>query len=546
MARLYINPRFRSFLSLQGLEKADDFLRLSGVIYCGHPDRHVARLTLGQGADAVPVFLKKEHRVRWRDRLANFWAGFGFVSKSWRERAMDQWLNKAGIDSPEVLAAGEKDGRAFFLVREVPGAVELRSFLEQNADPAIRRRLARKLGKDLARMHAAGIDHPDLVSKHVLVQAETMGLWFLDWQRSRRPRRLSWACRCRDLAALDATLADNLATDRERLICLQSYLGIRQRAAGFIPAGPAGINPAARCELTNIGRKIRHHANVLLKKRYIRELRQPGLPPGQQNLIWLDGEAVCLTREFREEIHERLPAWLDLFKKAARPGAPVHRRLVPLPGERAGRLIRRRQSRPWRWLWHCLRGRAWVSPELEQAATLFRLERYGLSLPRLLAVGQRRHRPWKTDSFILIEPVASRTRLVEWLACRQGRALTKAELRQLRQVLQQAGAVLARIHDAGTYLDSKSEPRFLFDLEINPPEPPRVVLAGPEGLCRCRKAPSGRALKDLQKILAALASLGSRSDALRFLLGYLDLPRLTAAARKWAGLKARKRKRAAA
>jgi tRNA A-37 threonylcarbamoyl transferase component Bud32 len=528
MARLFINPRYREVLLQQGLEKAEDFLRLSGVIYCGHPDRHVARLMLG---DALPVFLKKEHRVRWRDRLANFLAGFGFVSKSWRELATDRLLQQADIHRPEVIAAGEKAGQAFLLLREVPEAMELRSFLEKNRDPLNRRRLARKLGQELARIHSAGIDHPDLVSKHVLVQAETMALWFLDWQRSRQRRRLSWSSRCRDLAALDATLGEHVATDRERLICLHSYL----RAAGFISADlPAAV------------RRIRAMTNRLLKKRYIRELRRPGLAPGKQNLIWLDGEAVCVTREFQEEIRDRLGSWLDLLRKPARPGLEVQRRLLPLPGDRTGRLVRRRQREPWSWLWHWLRGRSWVSPELEQAATFFRLERNGISSPRLLAVGQCRTRTWLTKSFILTESAPSRIRLIEWLACRKGRRLTKLELSQFRQVLQQAGAVLARIHETNTFLDPAFDPRLLFDLEINPPEPPRVVLAGVEGLRRLRKAKRNQALKDLQSILTSSASLCTRTDALRFLLGYCDLPRSNTEARRRADPRRRKRNRATA
>src|SRR5262249_44386493 len=161
-------------------------------------------------------------RVRWHDRLANFWAGFGFGSKSWRELATDRMLEQAGIRRPEVIAAGETSGQAFLLLRVVPDEVALRSCLEKETDPLIRRRLARKLGQELARMHAAGIDHPDLVSKHVLVQPETMEFCFLDWQRSRRHQRMSWSRRCRDLAALDATLGEDLTTDRERLICFHS------------------------------------------------------------------------------------------------------------------------------------------------------------------------------------------------------------------------------------------------------------------------------------------------------------------------------------
>src|SRR5207244_3196548 len=76
-----VTPRYRELLARLGLRAPDDFLALPGVIYCGHPDRHVARVALG----ATPAFLKREHRVRWKDRLASAWAGFGFVPRAYRE-----------------------------------------------------------------------------------------------------------------------------------------------------------------------------------------------------------------------------------------------------------------------------------------------------------------------------------------------------------------------------------------------------------------------------------------------------------------------------
>src|SRR5438128_8854029 len=104
MAFLFIEPRYREFLALQGLAAAVDFLRLSGVIYCGHPDRHVARVTLGAGQGAISAFVKKEHRVPWSDRLGNAWAGFGLVSKSLRESEMLRRLSASGFGCPEVIA----------------------------------------------------------------------------------------------------------------------------------------------------------------------------------------------------------------------------------------------------------------------------------------------------------------------------------------------------------------------------------------------------------------------------------------------------------
>ena len=95
MAYIDLNPDYTDFLQRHGLRGPDDFLRLPGVIICGHPDRNVSRVTLGTGVDSVRAFLKKEHRVRWRDRFLNARAGFGFRSKSCREMALFRLLRQA-------------------------------------------------------------------------------------------------------------------------------------------------------------------------------------------------------------------------------------------------------------------------------------------------------------------------------------------------------------------------------------------------------------------------------------------------------------------
>src|SRR4051812_31776096 len=80
-----VQPRYRSMFRHSGLIEADDFLALPAVIVSGHPDRNVGRLTLGQGAEQLTAFLKREHFIPWTVRLANLLAGFGFVSRSLRE-----------------------------------------------------------------------------------------------------------------------------------------------------------------------------------------------------------------------------------------------------------------------------------------------------------------------------------------------------------------------------------------------------------------------------------------------------------------------------
>jgi tRNA A-37 threonylcarbamoyl transferase component Bud32 len=506
MARLLINERFRTALARLGLVAPQDFLRLSGVIYSGHPDRHVAEVTLRGDPEPLVAFLKKEHRVPWRDRLFSAWQGFGPVSKSCREFHLLESLRRAGIGCPEPLAAGEDDrGRAFLLLAAIQRGQELRSFLRDQAGrPELRRQALGRLGAALGALHEAGFDHPDLFAKHILVagEARQAQFYFLDWQRSRRRRRLSWLLRCRDLAALNASVAEELAGRRDRLSCLRAYLR----------HGSPSVSPR------RILRIIQARTAALLRKRRIQEMRLPPLPAGTQNLIWLDGEALCLTREFCEATGGQVPSYLRCPPRDLTAGQ-VRRMRVPIPGPGAGSLVRRSARRPLRWLWSWLRGKALPSPELEQAGTYFRLERVGVSVPTILAVGQRRLRPWHTESFLLTRQ-ADGPGLLAWLAARTGGPLGTATLCLRRRVMRQAGELLRRLHEAGCHLGpcSAEDLAGLFVVQQTA-ESTNVLLAGPVARGKGRLA-EGRVLADLRRLVGAFGTVASRTDVLRFLLAY--------------------------
>jgi tRNA A-37 threonylcarbamoyl transferase component Bud32 len=233
---LEIAPGYRSVFRRLGLTDPEAFLELPGAaphIVSGHPDRHVVRVQFGSGAERLTAFLKREHRVTWRTRLANVLAGFGFVSRSVREGRTLQVLQRENLPGPFWLAAGEDSrGRAFVLVREVNGA-ELRVVLRDERSSTRRRRIARNLGETLGRLHAAGFVHPDLYANHLFVDPGDDSVRILDWQRARLTYLLSWQQRRRDLASLHATLDDALATPRERLVFLRAY---RRRPAGLRPS----------------------------------------------------------------------------------------------------------------------------------------------------------------------------------------------------------------------------------------------------------------------------------------------------------------------
>jgi hypothetical protein len=511
MAFVAIDARVRPVLAARGLTVAADFLDLSGPVVSGHPDRHVRCVRLGEGPDAMVAYLKREHRVPWRDRLASAWAGCGFVSKSSREYSLLRALSRAGIGCPEALAAGEDDaGRAFLLVRAAAG-LDLGHYLHGRRD---RRAVALQLGAALARLHAAGYQHGDLYAKHVVVQPDDRAgepaLTFLDWQRARRARRLGWGQRWRDLATLDATLAHPLASDRDRLRCLRSYL---RGCAGT--AGLPSLSAAARA--------VRRLTVRLLHKRHIREQRLGPLVGGEQNLLWLDGEALCVTREFHDDLRGEVPSWLPL---SARPAERLTRDVVPLAQDRPAFLTRRSLCRPLAWLWGWLRRRPLPSPEVQQAATLFRLQRYGVTTPRLLAVGQRQSPPWRTESFLLTEPVPAAVSLAVWLRHQRGR--------QRSHTLRELGTVLRRIHEASFALrrDMAGTDSWPLLVQRGPEGGVRIVLGSPDQV-RKRRRP-GVDINDLARVFQFFAAVGSRADGLRFFLSYLGLPRLTPAARRLA------------
>jgi tRNA A-37 threonylcarbamoyl transferase component Bud32 len=517
MAFLEINPRYQQLLEPLGLAAAEHFLEMPSVIICGHPDRNVARVTLQIGPGAIPAFLKREHRIPWKERLLNALAQFGLVSKSRREAMILRSLQQAGIPCPDWIAVGEDDqGRAFLLLRELTGTQDLRCFLQEyrHASSDQRRRFARRLGEALAGFHNAGFNHPDLFSKHVLVHVQDQTVSFLDWQRSRQRFSVAWRRRYRDLAALEATLADQLATVRERLECLRAYLRTSRMRSG-----------QGRTSLRSSARQIRRLANRLLCQRRFRELRQVPVASAAPALIWQDGEAFCLTPQFQSDLEGCIPDWLVRASFSCQPKGLETRSWMEIPKGRRALLIRRRGRLP-SGLWAFLRRRSPVSPELRRAGLLFRLERYGIRVPRLLAFGQRAVKPWRMDSFLLTEPIAGAVPLSEWLAAHP------TELGQRRHVIREAANLLRRLHSLHCYLGGQ---RCLAVVQPDPQAAASVVLAKIDGLSNPRRPSNRDVLRDVATFYRELSTRAtSRTDALRFLLSYLGPQRPRTVVKQWA------------
>ncbi|MBI1915775.1 MAG: hypothetical protein HYS12_13730 [Planctomycetes bacterium] len=496
---LLVNPVYAAVLYRAGLVRPEDFLRLPETIVSGHPGRQVSRVLLGSGPEALTAFLKREHCVPWKERLLNARDGFGLVSKSLREARMLEALRPHFAACPDWIAAGElPGGQAFLLVRELPGRLDLPRLLQSRVTPiAWRRRFARKLGRLLASLHESGFAHGDLYANHILTDPETETIDLVDWQRASRQGKLSLSSRWRDLATLAATLPGDLATARDRLACLSAYL---ERA---------GLRPQFREAVSS----VRWIEAGLSRRRHIRAKQLLPLAPGQQSLVCLEeGQSLCVTAAFLVLWPASVPDFL-----ATVPEGTLPQREVELPDGGQGLLVWGRYRLPW----HCRRGarrRTWTSPERLRMSILFRLQRFGIEAPHVLAVGERPARDTEIDAFLLTRQPPAAQPLSDWLVEQTARLLMPGE-RQLRwDVLRQAGALLARLHAAGCYC--RGMPCGLA-VQTLVGQPPRLVVDDAAGLCIRRHFRRQHARRDLAGLCRQLVLCGgSRTDERRLRRGY--------------------------
>jgi tRNA A-37 threonylcarbamoyl transferase component Bud32 len=457
----------RDWLATYGLVSAREFLALPGVVVSGHVGRNVSRVQIGSRT----AYLKREHRVRIRDRFRAWRAGFGWVSVSAREAMVLRHLAAHRLPGPEWLAYGEADGQGFLLVEAASGT-------ELRRPSKIGPELTERLGRVVARLHAAGIDQPDLFAKHFLIDDATDRVTILDWQRATICKAVSWKNRIRGLAALRATICaevmDSACWDR----LLRAYLAevpcegpgagvgrlsravrpdgsgepsygsidrLTPRRSSSQPLTPAPLprfggegflastshSPGAGSawDLVALRRTIDRAAIVLAQHPGIRSQRTIGRGVTQE-LIRIGGETVCA-----------IPSVAQAFRDPAAI-ADVYAGTIPqLPVTRADLRASRYRLPFGRW-WAALRGKVWRSPELRAARLLFHLERHGIPAPTLLAYGQRFSRLTSARAFLLSTTVDARSP-------RPGDEGDWEKARQLLTRLHDAGCLLRNLGNSG-------------------------------------------------------------------------------------------------
>jgi 3-deoxy-D-manno-octulosonic acid kinase len=199
----------------RGLESSAPLLGLRGdptsgdVVHGGRAGHPVVALP-----DGTRAVVRRYHRggaVRHVNR-ATYFAGH----RAFEELRATERARAAGVRVPEVLAATERRRalgyEAWLATRWIDGAVEAAAWLKA-AEGANRSRGLREAGQQIGRMHAAGIDHPDLNLRNLLVVDRPDGdeesdvggtiVYLIDFDGARmRAGPLDTATRAKDLRRL--------------------------------------------------------------------------------------------------------------------------------------------------------------------------------------------------------------------------------------------------------------------------------------------------------------------------------------------------------
>jgi len=143
----------------------------------------------------------------------------------WRARQAfraSRMLVAAGFGAPETVLVARRGAAGVLVSRDVGGEdlAEAVGRLGAGREPAARqakRRLLRLLGAEVARLHAAGFVHGDLVPPNVRVSGDR--LVFLDNDRTRRSRLLVAVGARRNLVQLGRFVVPGVTlTDRARVL----------------------------------------------------------------------------------------------------------------------------------------------------------------------------------------------------------------------------------------------------------------------------------------------------------------------------------------
>jgi len=172
--------------------------------------------------------------------------------RAWRAFRMGEALRGTGFAAPEPVLIASRGGAGLLVTRDVGGEELLAAAGRLGTQKAAKRRLLRRLGAEVARLHGAGFVHGDLVPTNVRVCGDAFV--FLDNDRTRRSALLVALTARRNLVQLGRFVVPRLtATDRARVLVAYAAgrglgRGRRRRLAAWLVARIV----ARRCAIDRI------------------------------------------------------------------------------------------------------------------------------------------------------------------------------------------------------------------------------------------------------------------------------------------------------
>ncbi len=570
---LLINPAYSELIREGGLDQFERMMNWAdGQPLSWHAKRDAKFIRVESSGTTAELLLKREWRSYLKDRVEGLLTGYGWGVKGLREWHVLMAMQRAGLPTSQPVLFAQRgllQPRGYLLIIKLPGAVQLTEYLRWNRPRltvAERRELARRIGEAVARLHNAGINHPDLFAKHVLlVPAEVTGgnfcgtsgsgqlerqavtlkpaelaVTFVDLQRSSVGRHLSWRARCRDLAALAATTSAAMASQADRLACLRAYLAAARAAV------------AARRAV----RLIRRRANRLLQRRKIAEMRCESDQPRRDQFVCIDAGRLCVNRNWLDVLRQ---AGLGSLQQLMHVGTGQTIRqlsdranvLLQLPahsGVVRAYLKRHRGRYPFKWLSRLLTGHQPRLPGPREAEMIERLKRIDVPTPELIAFGSEFGPGPEARSVLVTRGVPDAVQLDYLLeAIDRSAADWRTKRQRIRRLILQVAELARRFHRAGYnhrdfylchFLARPPQSRPGKSQDATKPPPDAAELASEPAfelvlidLQRVQYRPPFRLrwlVKDLAQLnYSAPAAIVTRTDRLRFFKSYLGVDRLS-------------------
>jgi tRNA A-37 threonylcarbamoyl transferase component Bud32 len=481
------------------------------------PHRTVYHVTFGTRSIYI-----KHHRVPNARAMLSQWVQ---SSKGRRELACIENATARAIPTIEPLALGEQRRAGLvlenYLITEGLDDVQsLDRFVQETfaALPAgrcaqVRRNLTNGLAELVAKLHEAGVLHPDLHSGNVLVRLRddnSVELFLIDLQEAQPARSTSWRRSRHDLLAFGLFFF-TMARSVDRARFFRQYIRLRPALGIDWKAQATSLQIDLRRRALRFWRKLDYRCISNNRRFFYRNI---GLAHGFAVTELSESMFMALLRDADAPI-ESLQA--QTLKDS--PSSTVARLPVPIAGA-ATAVIYKRFNCPK--ALDALRATVHHSPALRAWHAGHGLLIRRIPTARPLAIIERLAAPFVRESYLITQWIPNSMCLKDYIAQWMQAPPSEARQQRVRFLIRRLAGMVRMMHERNiSHRDMKAS-NFLIAPCDPSVESPQIYLIDLAGVQIWRTMPRERGLQNLSRILVSLHSSDafSRTDFLRFLFAY--------------------------